>query len=74
VAQIFVSHSSKDTKQLDFLSKAFATTNVQAKYEEVEAILHGRRNAAQIAADIVASNAIMVLLGPNVEGDRPELR
>ena len=67
MAQIFVSHSSKDTKQLDFLSKAFATTNVQAKYEKVEAIVHGRRNAAQIAADIMASNAIMVLLGPNVE-------
>ena len=67
MAQIFVSHSAKDTKQLDFLNKAFASTNVQAKYEEIEAITRGRRNSAQIAADIAASNAIFVVLGPNVE-------
>jgi hypothetical protein len=67
VGQIFISHSARDTRQIDFLNKAFATTNVQAKYEEIEAIVQGRRTAAQIRADIAASNAIMVLLGPNVE-------
>jgi len=67
MAQIFVSHSSKDRKQLDFISRAFATTNVQAKYEEIEEIASGRRNANQIRADIMASNAIMVVLGSNAE-------
>jgi hypothetical protein len=67
MAQIFISHSAKDQKPLDFLNKAFASSNVQAKYEEFEAIIHGRRTAAQIKADIAASNAIMVVLGPNAE-------
>jgi ribosomal protein S27E len=67
MAQIFVSHSSRDRKQLDFISRAFATTNVQAKYEEIEEIVSGRRNANQIRADILASNAIMIVLGSNAE-------
>lgn len=67
VSQIFISHSAKDTKPLQFLNQAFATTNVQAKYEEIEAIVSGRRTAQQIKADINASRAIMVVLGPNAE-------
>lgn len=67
MAQIFISHSAKDTKPLQFLNRAFASTNVQGKYEEIEAILSGRRTAAQIGADIASSNAIMVVLGPNAE-------
>lgn len=67
MALIFVSHSSKDTKQRSFLNQAFASTNVQAKYEEIEAIGKGSRTAAQIAADIAQSNAIFVILGPNAE-------
>jgi hypothetical protein len=67
VAQIFVSHSAKDTKQLAFLNRAFATTNVQAKHEEMEAMVTGKRTSQQIAFDIQASNAIFVILGPHVE-------
>jgi hypothetical protein len=67
VAQIFISHSSKDIKPIDLVSKVFASTNVQAKYEEIEAIMHGRRTAAQIAADVMASNAVFVVLGRNAE-------
>lgn len=67
MAQIFISHSSKDKKPVEFLNRAFASSNVQAKYEEIEAITHGPRNAAQIKADIAASNAIFVVLGANAE-------
>ena|SRR5882724_9734302 len=67
MAQIFISHSAKDAKQLAFLNRAFATTNVQAKHEEIEALISGKRTSQQIAMDIQASNAIFVMLGPNVE-------
>ena len=67
MAQIFISHSAKDTKLLQFLDRAFATTNVQAKYEEIEAIMTGRRTALQIREDITASRAIMVVLGRHAE-------
>ena len=42
VAQIFISHSARDRPILDFINRAFATTKVEAKYEEIEAILEGR--------------------------------
>src|ERR1700682_4143498 len=67
MAQIFVSHSAKHTKALDFLNKAFATTKVTAKYEEIEAIVTGKRTSQQIKADIQFSNAFFVVLGPHVE-------
>jgi hypothetical protein len=67
MAQIFVSHSAKDASLKNFINQAFATTKVEAKYEEIEAILEGRRTAPQIAADITRSNAVFVLLGENVE-------
>jgi MTH538 TIR-like domain (DUF1863) len=63
LAQIFISHSAKDLKPKHFLNQAFATTKVEAKYEEIEAIVSGKRTAAQIRADINASRAIMVVLG-----------
>lgn len=52
---------------MEFLNKAFASTNVQAKYEEIEAIGSGQRTASQIAADIQKSDAVFVVLGQNVE-------
>jgi hypothetical protein len=67
MAQIFVSHSAKDVALKNFINQAFATTKVEAKYEEIEAILEGSRTAAQIAADIGRSNAVFVLLSENVE-------
>jgi len=67
MAQIFISHSSKDTRIVDFINRTFASTKVEAKYEEIEAILDGRKTAQQIAADIGRSNAVFILLGENVE-------
>ena len=67
MAQIFISHSAKDNKLKNFINQAFATTKVEAKYEEIEAILEGRRTAPQISADIARSNAVFILLGENVE-------
>jgi len=67
MSQIFISHSAKDTKPLEFLNRAFATTNVQAKHEEIEAIVSGTRSALQIRTDINASRAIMVVLGPHAQ-------
>jgi hypothetical protein len=68
MAQIFISHSSKDKKPIEFLNRAFASSNIQAKYEEIEAITHGApRNSGQIKLDIAASNAIFVVLGTNAE-------
>jgi len=67
MAQIFISHSAKDTALKNFINQAFATTKVEAKYEEIEAILDGRRTAQQIATDIGRSNAVFILLGENVE-------
>lgn len=67
MAQIFISHSAKDTRIIEFINRAFASTKVEAKYEEIEAILDGRRTAQQITADIGRSNAVFILLGENVE-------
>jgi len=43
MAQIFISHSAKDKRIIEFINRAFASTRVEAKYEEIEAILDGRR-------------------------------
>jgi hypothetical protein len=67
MAQIFISHSSKDKPIIGFIDRAFASTKVEAKYEEIEAIIDGRKTADQIAADIGKSNAVFILLGENVE-------
>lgn len=67
MAQIFISHSAKDARIVDFINRAFASTKVEGKYEEIEAILKGRRTAEQISADIGRSNAVFVLLGENLE-------
>ena len=67
MAQIFVSHSARHTKALEFFNKAFATANVTAKYEEIEAMVTGKRTAQQIKDDIRLSNAVFVILGEHVE-------
>lgn len=67
MATIFIAHSAKDRKPLDFLNRALASTNVQAKYEEIEAITTGNRTTQQVKVDIGASAAIFIVLGPNVE-------
>jgi ribosomal protein S27E len=67
MSQIFVSHSREDKDGTDFINRAFASTKVEAKYEEIEAILQGQRTAAQIGRDILQSNALFVLLGKEIE-------
>jgi hypothetical protein len=57
MAQIFISHSAKDSDLVGFLSKAFASTQVKAVFAEFEAILKGPAKAQRIAEDIRASNA-----------------
>jgi TIR domain len=67
MAQIFVSHSAKDRELVDFLSRAFAATQVKGVFEEFEALLKGPANAPRIAQDIQQSNAVFMLLGRHVE-------
>src|SRR5262245_14953992 len=67
MAQIFISHSSKDKDLVAFVSKAFAATQVKAVFAEFEAILKGPVTAQSIAQDIRLSNAVFVLLGRSVE-------
>jgi hypothetical protein len=67
MAQIFISHSAKDTALKTFINQAFASSKVEAKYEEIEAITDGRRTAPEITADITQSNAVFILLGENVQ-------
>jgi hypothetical protein len=67
MAQIFVSHSSKDRELVDVLARAFAATKVRAIYEEFEAILQGPATAQRILQHISQSNAVFVVIGKNVE-------
>ena len=67
MAQIFVSHSSKDRELVDVLTRAFASTKVRAVYEEFEAITEGPATAKRILQHISQSNAIFVVLGRQVE-------
>jgi DNA-directed RNA polymerase subunit RPC12/RpoP len=67
MAQIFVSHSSKDKELVDLLARAFAATAVKGVFEEFEAIRKGPPNAQRIAQDVRESNAVFVVLGRNVE-------
>jgi hypothetical protein len=69
MTSVFVSHSQYDTPYLDFLNRAFATTNIVAKYEEIEAI-ESQRTGAGTKSDIENARAIFVLLTENVENMR----
>jgi len=63
--QIFVSHSRKDTKILDFFVKAFASTGVQWKCMEFEDMQ--RPQSKEINKQVQNSAATFLLLGPNVK-------
>ena len=67
MAQIFVSHSSKDKDLVEFLSKAFASTQVKGIFEEFESICSGPADAQRIAGNIRQSAAVFVLMGPHLE-------
>jgi len=68
VAQIFVSHSSKDKDLVNFFSNAFVSTEVKVKavYEEFEKILSGQITPFKVIQDIENSNAVFVILSQNV--------
>lgn len=64
--QIFISHSKNDSNLQNFINKPFATSNVEAIYEEYESFLHGEISIQKITSDIQRSVAIFVLLSENV--------
>lgn len=70
MAKIFISHSSKDDDIKNFFLRAFAGTNVKPLFEEFEAEVPTGINAQKIQVDILASNALFVLLSEGVENSR----
>ena len=67
MAQIFVSHSRKDTEIIHFFLEAFAGTKVKPHLEEFEREPPTGVTATKIQGDIDLSNAVFVLLSENVE-------
>jgi hypothetical protein len=67
MAQIFISHSARDTELISFFNKAFATSSVNAKYEEIDQLYRGIVTTEQIQQDIRLSNAMFVLLSQNID-------
>lgn len=67
MAQIFISHSAKDTESVNFFSKVFAPTKVKAIYEEFDSKLGLHVNSQKIRTDIENSNAVFILLDKNIE-------
>lgn len=66
MAQIFISHSARDEELKNFFYKAFATSSVNAKFEEIEQLYKGI-STQDIEQDITVSSAVFVLLSLNVE-------
>lgn len=67
MAQIFISHSARDEQLKTFFNKAFATSSVNAKYEEIEQLYKGTITTEAIEQDITLSSAMFVLLSKNVD-------
>ena len=67
MAQIFVSHSARDTALVDFFSRIGARSKVQFVFEEIEKLVTGSVNASKIRADIEASTAVFLLLSKHVQ-------
>jgi hypothetical protein len=67
VAQIFISHSAKDSDTIDFFLRAFAGTKVKPHLEEFEKAVPSGVTADKIARDIQASNGVFVFLSKTVE-------
>lgn len=67
MAQIFVSHSQRDTDAIHFFLEAFAGTKVKPHLEEFEKDAPSGVTAQKISRDIQQSNALFVLLSETVE-------
>jgi len=73
MAQIFIGHSRKDEGLRTFFANAFAGTNVKAFFAEFEKIVNGEMTPNQIKQAIQQSQAIFIILSPNVQ-DIPHTR
>src|SRR2546425_1136270 len=67
MGQNFVLHNARDTPLVGFFSKLGTRTKLKLIFEELERILAGSVSAAQIRADITASNAVFLLLSRHVQ-------
>src|SRR5713226_7371025 len=67
MAQVFVSHSRRDTEIIHFFLEAFAGTKVKPHLEELEKEIPSGLTAQKIERDIQSTNAVFVLLSENVE-------
>lgn len=67
MAQIFISHSAQDQELKNFFNQAFATSSVNAKYEEIEQLYKGVITTQDVQNDIRNSTAVFVLLSHNVD-------
>jgi hypothetical protein len=67
MAQIFISHSARDTELVHFFQGIGARSKVRLVFEEIEKLVTGSVNAAKIRADIEASNAVFLLLSKHVQ-------
>jgi hypothetical protein len=66
MAQIFISHSSRDRELVDFFARIGARSKVRLVFEELEKLLSGPVNAGHIREGIEASNAVFILLSRHV--------
>jgi len=67
MAQIFVSHSSKDRDLVNFFSNCKSSTKVRFIYEEFEKMVSGNISPAKIRGDIDQSNAVFMVPSLNVQ-------
>lgn len=67
MAQIFVSHSSRDTDLVDYFSRLAARSQVRLVFEEIEKLVSSSISAERIRCDIAASGALFLLLSRHVE-------
>jgi len=67
MAQIFISHSQRDRKIVDFFLRAFAGTKVKPIFQELEKEPVLGVTEKEITRNIEASNAVFVLLSEQVQ-------
>jgi len=67
MAQLFVSHSARDTDLVDFFARLGARTKVRLIFEELEKLIAGLIDIQRIRQDILGSNALLLLLSRHVQ-------
>lgn len=66
MAQIFISHSRMDRELVNFFLRACNPVGIKPIFEELESIMNGPATAERIRFHIGQSNALFILLSPNV--------